>query len=213
MLQALLARIERHYAREAAAEPDSARMLRNAAEHLGLLRATEPRPGRGTRMPACRYLDTAYALATKGPLREIAEALRQAEPAIDWEQNPNYTVAVMGERFVDRYCYTEAVGIGRPFESREFLVGFILLGPELIYPDHWHPAVEVYHVLAGHAEWWREGHDWHVAPPGTMIYHAPHVRHAMRMRDEPLLALYCWGGDIAVRARLTRAEEMQGGGA
>lgn len=210
LLQELLVPVNQLYARETSADLEPVALMRRAAAHIDGLRTTTPKPGSGARKPACRYLERAYALGRAGPLRDIVVALQHAEPAIDWGQNPNYTQAAMGARFVDRYCYTEPVGIGRAFESGEFLVGFILLGPDMLYPDHLHPAAEVYHVLAGHAEWWREGHDWHLAPPGAMIYHAPHVRHATRMGAEPLLALYCWGGDIAVRARLTRPDEQQG---
>ena len=209
LLQQMLVPVERLYASATSGPAAAVAMMHLAARHLSDQRATVPQAGRGARMPACRYLEQAFALAVKGPLAELAAAFATAQPAIDWGQNPNYTAAAMGGTFVDRYCYTEPVGIGRAFESAEFLVGFILLGPGMLYPDHLHPAAEVYHVISGHAEWWREARDWHVAAPGAMIYHAPNVRHAMRMGDEPLLALYCWGGDIAVRARLTKPEDIE----
>ena len=44
---------------------------------------------------------------------------------------------------------------------------------ETLYPDHSHRAAEVYHVIAGSAEWWRDGEDWITRPPGAVITHAP----------------------------------------
>jgi len=75
-----------------------------------------------------------------------------------------------------------------------------------LYPDHNHAAAEVYHVVGGAADWWREDRGWAALSAGAVIAHAPHVRHAMRTGDEPLLALYCWQGEIATAARLTDAQ-------
>jgi quercetin dioxygenase-like cupin family protein len=155
-------------------------------------------------LPVCRFLPVALRRADAGPLAALAQAVAQAEPSLDWLQNPNYTAARMGAGFVDRYGYVELVGPGRPFHSTQLLVGFLLLGPETHYPDHAHAAEETYHVVSGSAEWWREGRDWQREPAGAVIHHAPHVRHAMRTQDEPLLALYCWTGEVATPADLTR---------
>jgi len=109
----------------------------------------------------------------------------------------------MGPGYDDRYGYVELIGPGRPVESTDLLVGLLLLGPEMHYPDHAHPAEEIYHVVAGNAEWWREGEGWRMRPPGSVIHHTPMVRHAMRTSDEPLLALYCWTGNVEVYATMT----------
>ena len=108
----------------------------------------------------------------------------------------------MGETF-DNYAYVELAGPGRWFESADIRLGFLLLGPQSHYPDHCHPAEEAYHVVSGTAEWWREDTGWTARQAGTLIHHAPLVRHAMRTRDEPLLALYCWAGEIGAHATLT----------
>lgn len=209
LLDDLLGALERRYASEARGAAEETAIMRRAAAHLARLRAGDPHPGSGTTKPACRFLGTALAAAKTGPLADVAAAFERALPALDWRQNANYSAAVMGERFVDRYCSTEAVGPGRPYDSAEYLVGFIILGSDLFYPDHQHPAAEVYHVISGTAEWWREGRQWQAEAPGSLIYHAPNVRHAMRMGAEPLLALYLWSGDISMPARPTRPDEME----
>ena len=52
-------------------------------------------------------------------------------------------------------------------------------------------------------EWWRSERDWTAKPPGAAIYHAPNVKHATRVLDVPLLAIYCWQGDTGTAAQLS----------
>lgn len=169
--------------------------------------SAEPRPGTGKRKPVAQFVARAVELARQGPFAEIAEAFAAIEPQSDWLQNPNYSVASLGPGYLDRYGYVELVGPGRPVESTDVLVGLLLLGPGMHYPDHAHPAEEIYHVIGGTADWWREDEGWRRKGPGTLIRHAPMVRHAMRTADEPLLSLYCWIGDVKTYARMTEASE------
>jgi quercetin dioxygenase-like cupin family protein len=197
-MQALLRAIETVY-RDATDGP-----LAAAAKRLSAAGKASLRPPAGTRKPVAKYVPAACELGRQGPLAAIAQAFFEIEPFADWVQNPNYSVESLGPGYVDRYGYVELVGPGRPVESRDLLVGLLLLGPDMHYPDHAHPAEEIYHVVAGHAEWWREDEGWRRKPPGTLIHHAPMVRHAMRTGDEPLLALYCWTGKVEVYAEITR---------
>ncbi|MSP49497.1 MAG: cupin domain-containing protein [Alphaproteobacteria bacterium] len=181
-----------------------------AADRIAGIAATDLRIGTGRRKPVSRFARQAVDLGRRGPLSAIASAFAAAEPRVDWLQNPNYSVESMGPGFVERYGYVELVGPGRAAESRDLLVGLLLLGPETHYPDHVHPAEEIYHVVGGRAEWWREDEGWREKPPGAVIHHAPMVRHAMRATAEPLLALYCWTGRIEVHARMTGASAWGG---
>jgi quercetin dioxygenase-like cupin family protein len=183
-----------------------ASMLRAAADFLADFDVGRLEAGAGRRSPVCRHMSAAIAAAGGGPLRQLADAFMAVEPISDWLQNPNYTANTIGRAFLKSYGYVELVGPGRPVESDAFLIGFLLLGPGTLYPDHSHQAAEVYHVVAGAAEWWREDQDWTTRRPGAAIAHAPGVRHAMRACDEPLLALYCWQGEIATAARISKSD-------
>ena len=88
------------------------------------------------------------------------------EPGSDWTQNPNYQADTMGQVFSRTMAIRNFVGPARPVSSQTFLVGFLVLGPETLYPDHSHRAAKVYHVIAGSAEWWRDGEEWITRPPG-----------------------------------------------
>ena len=48
-----------------------------------------------------------------------------------------------------------------------------------------------------------EERGWRVEQPGAAIHHRPGERHAMRAGAEPLLALYCWQGEIGKAAHLS----------
>ncbi len=163
----------------------------------------EPRPGTGKRKPVAQFVGRSVELSRRGPLAEIAEAFAAVEPHCDWLQNPNYSEASLGPGYVDRYGYVELVGPGRPIENSDLLVGLLMLGPGMHYPDHAHPAEEIYHVVAGTADWWREDEGWREKGPGTLIHHVPMMRHAMRTGTEPLLALYCWTGEVKTYATMT----------
>ncbi|PPQ37595.1 Dimethlysulfonioproprionate lyase [Rhodoblastus acidophilus] len=87
--------------------------------------------------------------------------------------------------------WAEFVGPAAPFHSDEVCLGLTLIGPHAHYASHSHPAVELYHVLTGAAEW-----NGAARPPGAFILHDANQPHAMRAGAAPLLALYTWSGDI-----------------
>lgn len=205
-LGALLAQIIALYKENAASERAESAMLSRAVEILEDLAPRQPSTQTRRSLPVRRFRQVALLNAPSGRLQPLARALEHAEPSLDWLQNPNYTRERMGADFVEHYGYVELVGPGRAFESREPLVGFLLLGPQTLYPDHDHAAEETYHVVSGRAFWRRGDGAWRDESPGAIIHHAPHVPHAMRTEHEPLLALYCWMGDVATPADLLTEE-------
>ena len=179
-------------------------MLAKAAAGLdGVAAKPATLPQSSAALPVLRHLDTAVAAAQAGPLRDVAAAIADAVPLCRWRQNPNYVSDPALHEFLARYGYAEFAGRDAFVESSGFLAGVMLLGPRAHYPSHHHPAEEVYHVLAGTAQWQRGDEAWVLRPPGSVIHHRPHVPHATRTMDEPLLVLYCWSGAVGTAARLT----------
>lgn len=163
---------------------------------------TNPEPPTPQRLPACRHLARALSLAEQGPAAEVAGAYPALAEQLRWTQNSNYLRDPKMRAFLADYAYVELVGPGGIALEEDAALGLLLIGPHCHYPPHSHPAQEVYLVVAGAANWWREGEPWQTLPAAAFVHHAPHVTHAMRTLDEPLLALYAWRGEIATAARL-----------
>lgn len=145
-------------------------------------------------LPVCRWLS--------GMTEGLAGLVAQHSAALEWRQT--YGAADFGAGFLERYGWTEVVGLRGPIPSEKVAAGFLILGPEVTYPPHAHQAEEVYLPLSGRA-WWQKGGEWRQVEPFTAIHHPAWVPHAMRTEAEPLLALYLWrGGDLAAKSVILR---------
>ena len=205
-LPAFLATLRRFYAAEAAADPEAAAILEPVLRALSPVEAASHRPARRL-LPACALLPEALAAARRGPLAELAAAFEALEPALQWIQNPNYSDERMGAGYMAGYAYANIVGPTGLLQLSGLLTGLLILGPGRTYPDHAHPAAEVYHVVAGTAEWRREDGAWEPRAPGSRVVHRPWVRHATRTGRETLLAYYCWQGETETYADLVPGPE------
>ena len=137
--------------------------------------------------------------ATSRPdLQVLAIELQRALDASELQfwQNKGY-VESMPRTFTDNYCSIKLpVKINPSAGELDVTVGIFLLGPNIEYPKHTHPAEEAYVVLSGEARWRRGREDWVTRTPGDYMWHAENVEHEMRTTDTPLLALWAWTGDI-----------------
>ncbi len=154
--------------------------------------ATAPRRRRsGHPLAALRFLPGTLA-RTRMLDRRLVAALSRVMPDLRWRQT--YSRAQVGARFLANYAWTEFLGPAAPVRCSRLSAGLLLLGPEIHYPGHRHPAEEIYVPLAGTAEWQRGREPWTVRPPGSAVLHESGAIHAMRTASEPLLALYLWRG-------------------
>lgn len=161
-------------------------------------RTLEPSP-----LACLQYLPRAAAIAGGGA-EVLAQCLARHAGALRWAQT--YTAADFGRDFLDRYGWTELIGTRGHFASDTIAAGFLLLGPDVVYPDHHHVAEEIYVPMTPATEW-RKGDGAFVArAAGETIHHPSNVSHAMRTGAEPLLALYLWrGGPLAQKSTVTGA--------
>jgi hypothetical protein len=147
-------------------------------------------------LPCLRHLDRIAHLSAEGGLAsELAASARN----LHWGQT--YTAADFGESFLDNYGWLEVFGTRGHFANDNVAAGFLILGPNLVYPDHHHVAEEIYIPLTGGTEW-RKGEGGFVErQTGEVIHHPSNINHAMRTGSEPLLALYLWhGGPLAQKS-------------
>jgi hypothetical protein len=162
---------------------------------LKALRTTRPRS-----LPVVALLDRLITHSVPATA-DLVQALAAAADDLEWRQT--YSAADFGPAFLDRYGWTELIGLRGPIPSTEVACGFLALGPEIDYPSHAHEAEELYLPLAGDALWMRGDEDFTTRLPGLPIHHPSWMPHAMRTRAEPLLALYIWrGGDLAAKSNI-----------
>lgn len=151
---------------------------------------------------ACsRLLDRAVELAPAG-CRPLAELLARNRGELHWGQT--YTAADFGQRFLDNYGWVEMFGTRGHYANDKVAGGFLVLGPDIEYPDHHHLAEEIYIPLTGGTAWRMGDAPFGLRDAGEVIHHASNVNHAMRTGSEPLLALYLWrGGPLAAKSTVS----------
>lgn len=132
----------------------------------------------------------------------LLHALMHAAPSLHWAQT--YSAEDFGDHFLQRYGWVELFGTRGHFESDLIAGGFLMLGPDIHYPDHHHVAEEIYIPLTGGSQWSKDSGGFATQPAGEIIHHPSDVRHAMKTRGEPLVALYLWrGGPLAQKSKIS----------
>ena len=133
--------------------------------------------------------------------RPLARLLDAHGRALHWGQT--YKPSDFGQRFIDNYGWLEVFGTRGHFANERVAGGFLILGPDTVYPDHHHEAEEIYIPLSGTALWRKGEGGFEARRPGEVIHHPSKVNHAMRTGETPLLALYLWrGGPLAARSTI-----------
>ncbi len=143
-------------------------------------------------IPVVRWLEHARAVTPPATAPLVAELLHNAA-ALRWQRT--YTATQIDTAFLENYGWTEIAGLSGPFPSNRLACGFLLLGPGTRYPPHRHEAEEIYVPLSATARWQRGEEPWMERSPGSIVFHASGMPHALRAGLHPLLALYLWRSD------------------
>jgi len=154
-------------------------------------------------VPITGKFQSSISLPCANRLYPLRDSIRNIEPVCSWRQNPGYSAQLLGDHFMKNYGYFEIVGPTSLIKSRQLAVGVLLLGEGVRYPEHAHPATEVYYPICGEALWSQSGSKPKRRASGEFIYHASNEIHAMETVEQPLVALYLWIGDISTPAHLT----------
>lgn len=144
----------------------------------------------GTSLDHTATLAGALSVASPSPL---VTALHAAAKVLIWHYG--YAARPGEADLSDRIAFAELIGPDAFLYAPGCRIGFTLMAPKTSYPMHAHPAIELYRVIAGEAEW-QTPQSARILPAGATILHPANLPHAMRSFDEPLLALYGWRGDI-----------------
>jgi hypothetical protein len=141
------------------------------------------------KLPCVRHLDRALRIAPR-PGRHLVALLDLGSRILHWGQT--YTAADFGEKFIRNYGWMELFGSRGHFVNDTVAAGFLVLGPDIFYPDHHHKAAELYIPLTEGSEWRKDDGPFVARRAGEVIHHPSNVSHAMRTHTEPLVALYLW---------------------
>jgi hypothetical protein len=146
------------------------------------------------RLPACDHLAAALVRAATGPAGPVAEALRPLCDALRWSYG--YPADARWPDLAHHVAFAQIVGRRGLLDDDSVHLGLTLMAPQTHYPLHAHPAIELYLVLAGEADWRVASEPFAPQAPGSLVLHTSGTGHAMRTGAEPLLALYFWRGDL-----------------
>lgn len=131
----------------------------------------------------------------------LAQAFRAGAPYATWRET--YKGTAIGDDFLNRFgCYC-LIGPGGGWRSEHMAAFMVYMPPGLWYPYHHHPAEELYYVLAGEAEFLRDGEDPETLRAGEAVFHAANQPHATRTHDQPLLAYVLWRSELGTPPVLT----------
>ncbi|MDR2637018.1 MAG: cupin domain-containing protein [Zoogloeaceae bacterium] len=199
--QAALAAVEairQHFAARLAARRETPEITEELERVLALLAAVDfsqadTKHLQASGHPVVRQLRRVGAPRGDAPAKAIFQAFLPHLEALPWRYSyaPRPDAPDIGERM----AWAELVGPIAPFHSDKVCLGLTAIGPGLLYPLHYHPAVETYLVVSGTAAWTADGVT-RQHPPGTLILHPANLVHAMQAGDEPLLAAYAWTGEV-----------------
>ena len=126
----------------------------------------------------------------------------------DLHFNQTYSANDFGDEFLQQYGWIKFLGPDAYWHSDQLSSGFVLLGDNVTYPEHWHVAEELYFPISGTGDWYHESYGWQTKSPGDRIAHASNIKHSIRTKGQPLLLLYIWrGGDLAHKSEIHKAND------
>lgn len=140
-------------------------------------------------LPVLAHLDDAIARVADEVDGQLAEAVGLLARRAAWTRTASY---VHDEALFAGYAHAELRG------DEDLVLGLVVLGPDVHYRAHHHPAEEYYLPLG--AIRWDHGSGWVDEPAGELIHHAPWQPHAMRTGDRAVLLPYLWFDEIGTPA-------------
>jgi hypothetical protein len=138
-------------------------------------------------LPVLAHLDGALARVADEVDPQLRAAVALVASRAAWTRTASYADDTA---LFEGYAHAALRGSA----DDEVVVGLVLLGPDVHYRAHHHPAEEYYLPLG--AIRWDHGDGWVDEPAGQLIHHAPWQPHAMATGEAPALLAYLWLGEV-----------------
>ena len=113
---------------------------------------------------------------------KLAKDFREFADFLPWRNAP---------RVLDQGEEVAIIDFGNLFKLGNVSTGLIYVDSNKVYPEHNHPAAEMYFLISGTAHWRFGGnHDYRSLTAGNVIYNHPWNWHGVKASHTPVLALY-----------------------
>jgi hypothetical protein len=96
----------------------------------------------------------------------------------------------------------------------DFAMGVFLIGANILYRDHHHPAPELYLPYNGPSLWRFDRGAWAQRKAGQPVWNEANAVHATLVGLDPLLMVYAWTRDVELPSLIVPAAdwaEIEGG--
>ncbi len=153
------------------------------------------------------HLATALAaLETTHP--ELAAAIAASTGDLEWITYGEYPPDEIGADFLTGHAYAELVGPAAAIFAEDYDLGLFLIGPDILYRDHHHPAPELYAPLTG-PHGWRFGPDdpLSIKPAHHPVWNPPNTPHMTKVGPVPYLCIFGWTKDVRLPASVIPATD------
>jgi hypothetical protein len=141
-------------------------------------------------LPVLAHLDDALARVADEVDDQLRDAVALVAGRAAWTRTANYA---HDEDLFAGYAHA-ALRADDDEPDDGVVLGLVLLGPDVHYRAHHHPAEEYYLPLGGIR--WDHGDGWVDEPAGELVHHVPWQPHAMATGDRPVLLAYLWFGEV-----------------
>ncbi len=142
-------------------------------------------------VPQCDALD----IALQAPHDPIADEINNVRKHLHWSDSSG---GIKSEDVRELLAFVELLGPTGMVLNSNCRAGLLLQMANTHYPDHRHAAEELYLALSGTGTWFRDAAPAGLLqPPGDFIFHKSYESHAMVSTAMPLLAFWCWAGELS----------------
>jgi len=147
---------------------------------------------------ALKYAPIVLGKSVPSKLTDLYKAAKNAFGHVRWTEF--YEEDSWSKAFLPLFANGEGIGPDGRLKHSDVILGLFLLGPNVTYPEHAHPAEEFYIVLTGEPEFKIGNNSFEAQDAGAVVLHHTNISHAIRTASEPFFAIFGWRGEIAAKS-------------